>query len=42
MFDEYNEPLSYMTYDSSTLNQYDYKNLNANLPTYQRNENLYC
>ena len=41
MFDEYREMTNYMTYDSSTLNQYNYKNLNANLPTYQRNENLY-
>ena len=41
MFDEYREMTNYMTYDSSTLNKYNYKNLNANLPTYQRNENLY-
>ena len=41
MFDQYNEPTNYMTYDSSSLNQYSYKNLDNNLPVYQQYENLY-
>jgi hypothetical protein len=41
MFNQYREMTNYMTYDSSSLNQYNYKNLDDNLPTYQRNENLY-
>jgi hypothetical protein len=41
MFDEYNDLNNYMTYDSSSLNQYNYKNLNNALPVYQQNENMY-
>ena len=41
MFDEYNALSNYMTYDSSSLNQYSYKNFNDNFPIYQQNENLY-
>ena len=41
MFDQYNEPTNYMTYDSSSLNQYNYKNLNTALPIYQQYENMY-
>jgi hypothetical protein len=41
MFDEYNALSNYMTYDSSSLNQYSYKNLNVNFPIYQQYENLY-
>jgi hypothetical protein len=41
MFDQYNEPTNYMTYDSSSLNQYSYKNMDDVLPVYQRNENMY-
>jgi hypothetical protein len=36
MFDQYNEPTNYMTYDSSSLNQYNYKNMNDVLPVYQQ------
>ena len=41
MFDEYNSMTNYMTYDSSSLNQYNYKNMDAVLPVYQQNENMY-
>ena len=41
MFDEYNLMTNYMTYDSSSLNQYNYKNMNDVLPVYQQNENMY-
>ena len=41
MFDEYNERTNYMTYDSSSLNQYNYANLNMTLPIYQQYENMY-
>ena len=41
MFNEYNAPTNYMTYDSSSLNQYNYKNLDDVLPVYQQYENLY-
>ena len=41
MFDEYNAMTNYMTYDSSSLNQYSYKNMNDVLPVYQQNENMY-
>ncbi len=41
MFDQYNAPSNYMTYDSSSLNQYSYKNLNDNFPIYQQYENIY-
>ena len=34
MFDEYTAMTNYMTYDSSSLNQYSYKNLNDNFPVY--------
>ena len=30
-----------MTYDSSSLNQYNYKNMDDVLPVYQQNENMY-
>ena len=32
MFDEYTAMTNYMTYDSSSLNQYNYKNLNEISP----------
>ena len=38
MFDEYNALSNYMTYDSSSLNQYSYKNLIDNFPIYQQYE----
>ena len=41
MFNQYNEPTNYLTYDSSSLNQYNYKNMNDILPVYQQNENMY-
>ena len=41
MFDEYNAMTNYMTYDSSSLNQYNYKNMDDVLPVYQQNENMY-
>ena len=41
MFYQYNEPTNYMTYDSSSLNQYNYKNMGDVLPGYQQNENLF-
>jgi hypothetical protein len=40
MFDQYNEPSNYMTYDSSSLNQYSYKNLDDSFPVYQQYQNL--
>ncbi len=36
MFDEYNAMTNYMTYDSSSLNQYNYKNMDDVLPVYQQ------
>ena len=41
MFDQYNEPSNYMTYDSSSLNQYNYKNLDDCFPVYQQYQNQY-
>lgn len=41
MFYQYNEPTNYMTYDSSSLNQYNYKNMGDVFPVYQQNENLF-
>jgi hypothetical protein len=41
MFDQYNDLNNYMTYDSSSLNQYNYANLNTALPIYQQYENMY-
>jgi len=41
MFDEYNAMTNYMTYDSSSLNQYNYKNMGDVLPVYQQHENMY-
>ncbi len=41
MFNQYTEPTSYMTYDSSSLNQYNYKNMDDVLPVYQQHQNLY-
>ena len=41
MFNQYTEPTNYMTYDSSSLNQYSYKNMDDVLPVYQQYENLY-
>ena len=41
MFNQYTEPTNYMTYDSSSLNQYNYKNMGDVLPVYQQNENMY-
>ena len=41
MFDQYNEPTNYMTYDSSSLNQYSYKNMDDVFPVYQQHQNLY-
>jgi len=41
MFDQYNEMSNYMTYDSSSLNQYNYKNLDDVFPVYQQYCNQY-
>ena len=41
MFDQYNERTNYMTYDSSSLNQYSYKNLDDVFPVYQQYQNLF-
>ena len=41
MFDEYNAMTNYMTYDSSSLNQYSYKNMDDVFPVYQQHQNLY-
>ena len=41
MFNQYNELTNYMTYDSSSLNQYSYKNLDDVLPVYQQYQNMY-
>ena len=41
MFNQYNEPTNYMTYDSSSLNQYSYKNMDDVFPVYQQYQNLY-
>ena len=41
MFYQYNEPTNYMTYDSSSLNQYSYKNMDDVFPVYQQYQNLY-
>jgi len=41
MFNQYNEPSNYMTYDSSSLNQYNYKNMDDVFPIYQQHQNLY-
>ena len=41
MFNQYNEPTNYMSYDSSSLNQYNYKNLDNAFPVYQQYNNLY-
>ena len=41
MFDQYNEMSNYMTYDSSSLNQYNYKNMDDVFPVYQQYQNQY-
>jgi hypothetical protein len=41
MFNQYNEPTNYMTLDSSTLNPYNYKNMDDKLSTYQQYQNFY-
>ncbi len=41
MFNQYNELNNYMTYDSSSLNQYNYKSLDNSFPVYQQYQNLY-
>ncbi len=41
MFNQYNEPTNYMTYDSSSLNQYSDKNLDDGFPVYQQYQNLF-
>ena len=41
MFNQYNEPTNYMSYDSSSLNQYNYKNLDNSFPVYQQYQNLF-
>ena len=41
MFDQYNERTNYMTYDSSSLNQYNYKNMDDVLSVYQQYQNLF-
>ena len=41
MFNQYNELSIYMSYDSSSLNQYNYKNLDDVFPVYQQYQNLY-
>ena len=41
MFNQYYEPTNYMTYDSSSLNQYNYKNMDDVLSVYQQHQNLF-
>ena len=41
MFNQYNELNNSMIYDSSSLNQYNYKNLDNAFPVYQQYQNLY-
>ena len=41
MFNQFNEPTNYMTLDSSTLNPYNYKNMDNIFPIYQQYQNLY-
>ncbi len=41
MFDQYNELSNYMSCDSSSLNQYNDKNLDDIFPVYQQYQNLY-
>ncbi len=41
MFNQYNELNNYMTYDSGSLNQYNYKHLGATFPIYQEHQNFY-
>ncbi len=41
MFNQYNEPTNYMTYDSSSLNQHSYKNMDDVFLVYQQYQNLY-
>jgi hypothetical protein len=41
MFNQYNEPTNYMTYDSCSLNQYSYKNLDDVFLVYQQYQNLF-
>ncbi len=41
MFDQYHELNNYMTYDSSSLNQYNYQNLDDVFPVYQQYQNLF-
>ncbi len=41
MFNQYNEPTYYLTYDSSWLNQYNYKNLDNALPVHKQYQNLF-
>ena len=41
MFDQYNEPTNYPTFDSSTLNPYNYKDMSDRLSSYQQLQNQY-
>ena len=41
MFNQYNEPNNYMTLDSSSLNPYNYKNMESIFQIYQQYQNLY-
>ena len=41
MFNQYNEPTNYMTYDSSSLNQFSYNNLDDVFPVYEQYQNLF-
>jgi hypothetical protein len=41
MFNQYNKPTNYLTYDNSSLNQYNHKNLDNALPVYQPYQNLF-
>ncbi len=41
MFNRYNEPTNYMSYNSSSSNQYGHKSMDSVLPVYQQYENLY-
>ena len=41
MFNQVNEPTNYMTYDPSSLNPYNYKNLNDRFSGYQNYQDMY-
>jgi hypothetical protein len=41
MFNQYNEPTNYMTYDSRSLSQNSYKHFDDIFPVYQQYQDLY-